>query len=192
MNKLLLRKDILKKRESLTLEERDNYSKSIAKLLYSTLEYKEAKNIFIYMSFNSEVDTIQIIEQSFKLGKKIFIPYILKDKEIMHAIEIEAFNNLKRNCYGILEPVFDKSKINDDNIDLVIVPGIVFDKKGNRIGYGGGYYDRFLLKNKNLHIIGLSFEIQIVENILNKKHDIPMNKIITEKRIIETSKLKIK
>lgn len=192
MNKLLLRKEILKKRESLTLEERDNYSKSIAKLLYSTLEYKEAKNIFIYMSFNSEVDTIQIIEQSFKLGKKIFIPYILKDKEIMHAIEIEAFNNLKRNCYGILEPVFDKSKINDDNIDLVIVPGIVFDKKGNRIGYGGGYYDRFLLKNKNLHIIGLSFEIQIVENILNKKHDIPMNKIITEKRIIETSKLKIK
>lgn len=191
MNKLLLRKKFLSMRDSLTLKERNKYSKNIAELLYSSLEFKKAKNIFIYLSFNSEVDTVQIIEHSFKLKKRIYVPVILKNRE-MYTIEIKTLDNLKLNNYGILEPILNDDIINfklnyktNDNIDLVIVPGIVFDKKGYRIGYGGGYYDKFFSNNKNLYRIGLSFEIQLIEKIPYEKHDIYMNKIITEKRILK-------
>ena len=99
---------------------------------------------------------------------------------------MERWDDLKISSYGILEPKKDKIKnISSDKIDLIIVPGVAFDLKGNRMGHGKGYYDRFLNLVKSTSI-GLAFEFQIIENIPVESHDKPIDMIITEKRIIKS------
>ena len=147
--------------------------------------FKKAKSIFIYLSFGSEIDTRPMNRHSFqKWGREVYIPKVYKSNKDMKAIRLNSYDNLEENSMGILEPKDDSSFIAKENIDLIIVPGAVFDIHGNRIGYGGGYYDRFLadIKDKRNKVV-LAYDLQVVDFIEVEEHDIKMDYIITNSRI---------
>jgi 5-formyltetrahydrofolate cyclo-ligase len=160
-------------------------SKAIWELLSSLQEFNRAGTIAFYVSIarEGEVDTIPMIEESLALGKRICVPKVVESFGL-RFFEIRSMKDLNRGSFGILEPA-GVSKILPQAIDLVIVPGIAFDKSGNRLGFGKGYYDKFLSKLKGEKpIIALAFDFQIIDGIPSSKNDVRVHKIITETRII--------
>jgi len=185
--KQTLKSEIFEKRKALSKEEIKEKSSKIKENLYSLEEFKKAKNILFYVSFNDEVDTQEIIKELLaNKEKNIIVPYVVKNNPILQLSEIKNFNELEPKTWGILEPKDEFiRKFDIENVDLVIIPGIVFDQNGHRIGYGYGYYDRFLKKlDKNVVKIGFGFEFQIVDKIPEEKHDVPVDIMVTEKRVI--------
>ena len=179
-----LRNIILNKRNSIDNNTKEEMDREIFNRLINLDLYKEGKNIFIYLSFGSEIDTNPIIDRALEDGKEVYIPKVYKSNKEMKAIRLNSFEDLEENSMGILEPKDDSNFIDKENIDLIIVPGAVFDLEGNRIGYGGGYYDRFLsnIKDKR-NKVALAYDLQIVENIEAEEHDIKVDYIITNSRI---------
>ena len=188
--KQTLKSEILEKRNSLSKEEIKIKSNKIKENFCSLPEFKEAKNIMFYVSFNNEADTIETIKELLKNKKKneknIIVPYVEKNNPILQLSELKNFSDLEPKTFGILEPKKDKIKKFDANkLDLVIVPGIVFDKQGHRIGYGYGYYDKFLRKlKKGVKKIGFAYEFQLIGKIPQERHDVPLDIVITDKRVI--------
>lgn len=184
MNKEIIRKEFKAIRNN--IENKRAKSKLITEKLLNLSEVKVAKLIGIYMSFSSEVDTKDLIEQLLMLGKNIVIPRIYNNIE-MEFYKVNSINDLKnKNILGILEPENNKeNKASKDDIDLMIIPGICFDLEKNRVGFGKGYYDRYL-KNLNIKKIGICFDEQLLtgDTIATNKYDIKMDKIVTNKRII--------
>jgi 5-formyltetrahydrofolate cyclo-ligase len=182
-----LKDNIFRKRNSLTKTEAEQKSIRIKENLLSLDEFKRSENIMFYISFNNEVDTQNFIKELLRnKGKNIIVPFVVKGESILQLSEIKNFDDLEPKTFGILEPKENKIlKFNPDNLDLIIVPGIAFDRNGNRIGYGHGYYDRFF-KNlkKNVKKIGLAYDFQLVDKIIPHEFDIPMDLIITESRVI--------
>ena len=184
MSKEIIRKEFKAIRNN--IENKRAKSKLITEKLLNLSEVKVAKLIGIYMSFSSEVDTKDLIEQLLMLGKNIVIPRIYNNIE-MEFYKVNSINDLKnKNILGILEPENNKeNKASKDDIDLMIIPGICFDLEKNRVGLGKGYYDRYL-KNSNIKKIGICFDEQLLtgDTIDTNKYDIKMDKIVTNKRII--------
>lgn len=176
----ILRRELIRKRDS--IENREEKSHSIYLNLRTLKVWENAKFIHTYVAFRSEVNTRFIIYHALIENKRVFCPII--DKENLLVGEIESFNDLVLGTYGILQPQnpidFDLEKI-----DIIIVPGIAFDIKGFRIGYGKGYYDKFLKKIKKPIKIGLTFDELIIEFIPISDEDVPVDIIISEKRIIQ-------
>jgi 5-formyltetrahydrofolate cyclo-ligase len=177
-----LKQEIIAKREGLTKEEVIEKSSKIKESLYALKEFKEAKNIMIYVSFNNEVDTINIIKELLeKKEKNIIVPYVVKNNPILQLSELKDFDELEPRILGILEPKENFIReFSPKNLDLVIVPGVVFDKNGHRIGYGYGYYDRFLKIIGKSKKIGLAYQSQLVDKIPEEEHDIPMDIVVSE------------
>lgn len=136
---------------------------------------KESNTIFIYVSKEDEVDTFRIIKHFLK-RKKVCVPKVIGNEIIFFYIE--SFKDLEKGNFDVLEPTTN-NKINNFSSSCIIVPGICFDKRGYRIGYGKGFYDRFLSKH-NIYSIGLTYKECIVDNINNDKHDINVNIIISD------------
>ena len=182
MDKDNLRNQYLKIRKN--VENKNDKSTIIANIVINLPEFKTSKIIATYKSLPQEVNTNEIIKQAIEEGKIIALPKVKQDK-----LEFYKYNpnkdNLIKSEFGVEEPeenvdnYIDKSKI-----DLIIVPGICFDKDKNRLGFGKGYYDRFL-QNINAEKIGICFEEQIMisKSIPTEEHDIKMNKIISDKKI---------
>ena len=171
MDKNILRKEILESRNYLELDNKSKYDKVIFEKLINSDIYKRSKKIFTYISFGSEVDTKKFINYAISDNKDIYVPKTDKVNKEMLAIKINSLNNMN----------VDKSKIGD-KFDLIIMPGVAFDKNGNRIGYGGGYYDKYISKiNDKCVKLALAYELQIVENIKSEIHDIKVDFIITNK-----------
>ena len=186
--KQTLKQEIFGKRKALSRKDVKENSNKIKKSLYSLQEFKQSKNILFYVSFNSEVSTIGIIKELLiKKEKNIIVPYVLKNNPILQLSELRNINNLAAKTFGILEPKENYIReFSYKNIEMVILPGIAFDTKGHRIGYGYGYYDRFLKKlNKNVIKIGFAFDFQLVEKIPEERHDVAVDIIITEKRVLK-------
>lgn len=175
-DKEIIRKEYLSKRNLLKAEVVSKNSEMIINKIFDSKGYKKAKNIFSYISFNNEVDTTKILNS----GKRIYVP-LIKDKDIL--ITKYDKENLVENKYGILEPSIIKP-IEISEIDLIIVPGIAFDINKNRLGFGGGFYDK-ILKNTKAIKIAPAHDFQILNSIPTEIHDIKMDIIITEKRIIK-------
>ncbi len=177
-----IRKKILKIRNSISTYELLERSNKIISKLELQKEFREANRILCYISFDNEVYTHGLIKKYCK-SKKIAVPYI--SKEDIHLSYIHGWDELKAGTYGILEPsVIERAE--EKEIELAIIPGIAFDRNGNRIGYGKGYFDR-LLKRMNAVKIALAFDFQIVDAIATEKHDVKMDKIITDKEVITFS-----
>lgn len=171
-SKILLRLKIQKE------ENRERKSKLIKKKLFGVSVFKKAKHIMFYIAFGKEVNTEEMMRKAKKLGKKVYVPVCKKDRITLRPCILEDNASLKKGPYGICEPVIKKS-IPPEKLDLVIVPGIAFDKKGNRLGRGRGCYDRFLAKiPKDTPTIGLAFDFQIVPSLPRQTHDVSVNKII--------------
>lgn len=137
-------------------------------------DYKEANTILIYVSLNEEVNTIKLIKYSLKIGKKIAVPKC--EGNNISFYYINSLNDLKEGTFKILEPKTDKKLTNFDK-SICIIPGVAFDKMNNRIGYGKGFYDRFL-KTYTGKKIGVTYKICICEKIDTNKDDIKMDLII--------------
>jgi len=180
-----LRKDLLKKRNNLSNLDVLKKSKKIEKRLFKMNEYKESQVILFYISYDNEVFTHEMIKNSMLEKKNIVVPLSDKKTRTLILSKLDKWEDLEIGTYSILEPKKECiQSISIDKIDIIIVPGVGFDKKGNRIGHGMGYIDK-LLEDSNYAIhIGLAFELQIVDFMPIEKHDISVNKIITEKRII--------
>ncbi len=177
-----IRTEILKKLENIDSESKNI---EIQNSLLSSQEINNSKTIMIYISKDFEVETKEIIEKLLSFNKTIAVP--VTNNEEIKIFRLDKLNNLKTGRFGILEPSPIKP-IKIKELDLIIVPGVAFDPSGNRIGRGKGYYDRFLFRvrelNKEAQIMSLAYQSQIVDTIPSQKHDIKVNKIITEEKTI--------
>lgn len=193
MNKHYLRKHIIKKRSMMTPDEVNYKSLNIIDRIMELNCYKNSKIVMCYMDIKNEVSLQEFIKKSLESKKRICIPRIEGDSHGRGKIEPyeikDMENDVEKGAYGIPEPEkFKCKKVKPDSIDIVIVPGIVFDMNGHRIGYGAGYYDIFLKSvNINCMKIAASYEMQLVEKIKNAWHDVPVDIIVTEKRVIKCS-----
>ena len=140
-----------------------------------------------FASFRSEVDTIPMIRRALASGKKVVLPRV-KGKELEFFEIKDADKDLSPGAWGIPEPV-ESREIDLAEIDLIITPGAAFDERGNRLGYGAGFYDK-ILPFYNGMTVALAFELQIVSKVPAEAHDVPVKKIVTEKRIITAAKSK--
>lgn len=184
MIKQLIREEVSRTREDQGEDLINNRSSSIMQKVFSLSDFVNANTIFFYISFRGEVKTLEIIEEALSIGKRVVVAKVDKENKGLILSEIESLTELEPGFLGILEPKEIK-EIKPEELDMVLVPGIAFDEKGNRVGYGKGYYDRFLRKIKNVPFIGLAYEVQMVNNIPSDKHDISVDKIITEERVIK-------
>lgn len=178
MKKEDIRKEIqLKLQNLLHREEKNNL---IFKELISNKDIEKAENIMCFVSFRNEVDTHKFIKHMLKNNKNIYIPIIDSKNKIMNISKLKSFDELEKGFYGILEPKEEFIRITDlEVLDVVITPGVVFSKNNYRIGYGGGYYDKFFANTKlKAKKIGLCFSEQIIESIPIDKYDIPVDYII--------------
>lgn len=176
-----IRKQVYALRKAMPKEEWEAKSKSIAKTLQQTSAYKSARSIYCYVDYNHEVGTRSLILDAWKAGKKVYVPKVL-GKE-MEFFEISAFSDLAAGCKGILEPKEDLEQIAKGKEGLMILPGVAFDKNCHRVGYGGGFYDRYLACHLNLKKIAIAFSCQIFEEIPWEEFDISPDMIITEEDI---------
>jgi 5-formyltetrahydrofolate cyclo-ligase len=180
LNKKELRQIIYKKRNELNDDIKSNWDSSILEKLLENKFYKNSKVIFTYVSFGGEVDTLKFIERALTDGKTICVPKVISKKEGMEAYKINSLNDLEKGFYGILEPKGNAELIDPSEIDMIIMPGVAFDKTNGRIGYGGGFYDRFLRRvSPDTGKIALSYAFQIFDSIPTEEFDEKVDFIIT-------------
>jgi len=188
-DKKILRKEILTKRNNIDVVEKEEMDKKILNKFYESKYYRESKNIFIYISYDSEINTKEIINKSLIDKKKIYVPRTEFKTRLMDAVEITSLENLIESEYGILEPSIYEPYIEPNELDLIVVPGVGFDRNGGRMGYGAGFYDRYfkkISKDKMQKIVklALAYDFQILEDVPMNEQDVPVNYIITEKEFI--------
>lgn len=185
--KKVLRQQAISKRDIINITDREVKNNLIKKRLFNMPEFKKARIVFFYASFGTEVETLTSIEASLRSGKRVALPVVDRDQKGLRVYEIKAMVDLDSGFMGIPEPkVLEGRAIELKDIDLIIIPGVGFDTAGNRLGYGVGYYDRLLSELKeSVPIIALCFEEQILSEIPSEDHDIKVDKIITEKRVID-------
>ena len=189
ITKEILREEIKSKRKEMTREEIEEKSKLIKEKLFSLPEFQSAHTVAFYVAYkeSNEVETIEMIQESLKMNKRVLVPITdLLENKIVFS-EITSIDDLASGAFGILEPIPELRKILPyESIRLITVPGIVFDLHGHRIGHGLGFYDKFLSQlTKYVTKIGLAFELQTVEKLPNEDYDKKLDKIITEDRIID-------
>lgn len=183
MDKKELRKLFRKKRSE--IDEKIQKDSQIARRIFELTEIKNADTVLIYVSYDSEIDTHSIIEKLLECGKKVAVPKCLKDG-IMNFIYIKSFDDLTAGAFGIPEPVGISEAVITKNT-VCIVPALSFSADGTRLGYGGGYYDRFLEKYNNIYTVGVCYEELVSENLPSEKHDIKINKFVTQERTVHCS-----
>lgn len=181
--KNFLRKKILNLLRNQKEEDRFKKSRRILKKLFAIRKVQQARTILFYASFDGEVETFEMIKQAQRLGKKIALPVVMKDqKKIVPALIENPQEDLQIGHYGIKEPTGVCMRFVElEQIDLILVPGIAFDKKNNRLGRGHGYYDRFLSAvPASIPAFGLAFDFQVVECLPRpEEHDVKVSRVIT-------------
>lgn len=171
MDKKFLRKQYLEIRKNCKPNIKNIHNK-----LFSLSEFINAETVFTYVSFGNEISTYEIIEKCFKLNKKVAVPKCVNNNLVFYYIS--SFSDLKEGTYNILEPI-TKIQANDFENSICITPGIVFDKKGYRIGYGKGYYDRFFKKYTGIKI-GLCCKECFIDDVFHDEFDIPVNYVLCD------------
>lgn len=181
-----IRKKILNIRNNMTNEQVLEKSSIIMNKLIASEEYKKSKTVFIYMDFKNEVTTSKLIKSMIEEGKRVVIPYTDTINTVIIPVELQDIeNDLKISPFGYMEPKKEKIiPVDPKEFDLIIVPGVVFDKRLNRIGFGKGYYDRILInKRHDVKAVAVAFELQVLDEIPFEEHDVKMDMIITEENI---------
>lgn len=181
-----LRKSIEKKRNTLSTSEVLEKSSRIKKRIFEMDLFRDAQTILFYVSYGNEVYTHDMIKESISLGKTVVVPKSVTKNNALILSRLTDWDNLEVGAYNILELKQESiEQVDVESVDLIIVPGVVFDESGNRIGHGKGYYDRLLNDSQNIPNIGLAFELQMIDNIESEKHDEKIDVIITEDRIMK-------
>ena len=178
-----LRRLLLEKRDNTSFDLMNIASKQILKRLKKIRPFKDAQKIGAYYPIGSEIPTQDIIQEVLSSGKEMYLPRVAGSE--MEFRRIDDFSSLERGSFDIMEPRQDCPV--DNSLDVILVPTVGISPKGVRLGYGHGYYDRFLTKNKTV-TIALTLEKQIIRNIPKSEHDVLIDWIVTEDRILESSK----
>jgi len=183
MEKGIIRKRLIAQRNTISAEDRQRKSQLIRDQLTQIPDFSTALTIMTYVSFASEVVTREIITHSLNEKKRVIVPVVDLGSHRLLLSEIGHHDELVPSTYGIMEPQQLRT-VQLEQIELFILPGVAFDEKGVRLGYGGGYFDR-LLGDKKQHqkLIGLAFELQMQKELPYSPHDIFMNMVITEEKV---------
>jgi 5-formyltetrahydrofolate cyclo-ligase len=185
--KKIFRRAALRARDALSEQQRRQKSSLIMERMYRLPLVKDACSWFVYVSFSSEVETHSLLSTLLADGKHVSVPCVDRSSHMMSASRLTSIeHDLAPGGFGILEPAVGCLRpVESSTIDVVIVPGSAFSVDGFRLGYGGGYYDRFL-KNCPAVTIGLAFDMQVVGRVPHdQQHDVPLDYIVTEKRLID-------
>ena len=173
------RREMQERRGRMTPEQVQAYSRAIAAKLMTLEPVREAAAIMGFAAFGNEVDLVPWLERLQAAGRTVLLPRV-ENRDTLVAVELGRWENMRRGSFGIREPLGQPFPPAD--IDVVIVPGLVFDGKGYRLGYGKGYYDRFLkLLAPRTFICGVCYDFQVVETVLPHEADVPMHWIVTER-----------
>jgi 5-formyltetrahydrofolate cyclo-ligase len=187
MAKDALRKQIYALRDRLTAAEIARKSKAVAGQLEKLPFYREAGTIMFFLSFRSEVDTLGMVRDNLERGSRVLVPKTLpEERSLVPSQLLDLEGDLAPGYYDIPEPRQEALRpVAPEEIDLLIVPGVAFDLQGNRLGYGGGYYDRFFERLRpGVPLVALTFELQLVSRVPVEEWDRSMDWIVTEKRAI--------
>jgi 5-formyltetrahydrofolate cyclo-ligase len=175
MDKTALRKEIREKKRAMTPEQIEKASYALAQQFFATDYYQEAKTLYGYLPYNQEVRTEPIILQALKDGKKVAVPKVYGDT--MRFICLENLEGIEKGYAGIPEPVAD-APVAEDETALVLMPGLAFDKEGHRIGYGGGFYDKFLSTEPNHPTVALCYGFQMLPKLETEEFDVPVDLVL--------------
>ncbi|MCR5773582.1 MAG: 5-formyltetrahydrofolate cyclo-ligase [Lachnospiraceae bacterium] len=184
-NREACRREILARRNSLTEPFIEKASETIGERLRNEPVWKEAASVCLYYGCRGEVRTEGLIRSAFDEGKKVFLPRVISDTQMVF-IEVLSGEKQAEGAYGIPEPVYDETRLMRETPGLIVVPCVAVDRKGNRLGHGKGYYDRFLEGMGKVPSVCLAFSCQITEGFMTKDTDIRIGNIITEEEIIRT------
>lgn len=180
MDKKEIRRLVRTEKEKLTTDEILHYSKAVSEIFLNSKHYKNATVLYPYLAYNQEILTTFIIEQAWKDRKTVCVPKVLADG-IMEFYEIKSFDEVSPGTCGIPEPAGSAPPANFPEV-LILMPGIAFDRTGNRIGYGGGFYDRYIARYEaaGTHFtkISLAYPFQIFPEIPTEKFDKKIDEII--------------
>lgn len=187
-----IRKDLLLKRDSLAPHEWSGASSKIQRTILESKLYAECDKLFIYSDYHGEVGTIVIIEDALMKGKEVYLPKCLENftEARMEFYRVRSTYELVPGYKGIMEPMenndnkFIYDPLSKENL-LMFVPGVVYDKNFNRMGYGKGYYDNYLKDKPTMFKIGIAFSLQLIDEIPISENDIKMDFIVTENTLIE-------
>ncbi len=177
-----IRQILRQRKDSMTHEERLEKSRRICCHLLEQI--KDGETVMVYTSKEKEVNTANLITALLGRGNPIVVPIIVKEDISLRLSYLKDLSVLVPSTFGVPEPIGSEILATGDNVDTIILPMHGFDRTGRRIGYGAGYYDRFLAKNKKLRKIGIAFSCQEYENLPVDENDIPMDCILTEEGIV--------
>ena len=175
MDKTAIRQLIREKKRAMTHTEIEKASLRLGEQFFACPQYVQAKTIYGYMPYNQEVRTIPILERAMADGKRIAVPKVYGDE--MRFIYMDDLSKVEKNHWGIPEPIAD-GPVADDPTALVLMPGLAFDPEGHRIGYGGGFYDKFLEAEPNHPTVALCYEFQVLPAIDTDEYDIPVDCVL--------------
>jgi 5-formyltetrahydrofolate cyclo-ligase len=182
-----IRREMRQLRDSLSMHDIDSKSSAIGARLWRLIEEGQFESIMFYISFGSEVRTQSCIVRAIDSGKTIVVPICTSDekRQLVPSRLLDLQSEVKVSKFGIPEPKPElRRPFPLDRIDLVVVPGLAFDERGYRIGYGARYYDHFLAECPQALFVGVAYEMQILEYISPAAWDVPVHKVITEDRVI--------
>lgn len=183
MAKHLLRKTMLSRRRNLPVEERADAGERIQQTFIASPEFRAAEVVALYSPIHGEVATGNVMAVALAAGKRVLFPVVCADN--LRFIRVAGNEELRPGAYGILEPCPNDGVVPVEEADLIVVPGVAFDLGGRRIGYGKGYYDRAVhhLEGHG-RLIAFCYDFQVVAEIVGEPHDVAVDKIITETRVI--------
>ena len=175
MNKTELRRMIREKKRAMTEAEITAKSAELTRLFTESDAYRQAATIYGYLPYNQEVRTVPLLEQALRDGKRVAVPKCYGDQ--MRFIFMDDLTQVEKGYAGIPEPIAD-DPIADDTTALVLMPGLAFDPQGHRIGYGGGFYDKFLEQEPNHPTVALFYDFQMLPHLETERYDIPVDLVI--------------
>ena len=175
MDKKELRRQIREKKRAMTPAQIEEASCRLGELFTGTEQYKAAKSVYGYLPYNQEVRTVPMLERALADGKRVAVPKVYGDE--MRFIWMTDLSQVEKGYSGIPEPVAD-DPVADDPHALVLMPGLAFDPQGHRIGYGGGFYDRFLAQEPEHPTVALCYEFQMLQSLETEEFDIPVDCVL--------------
>ena len=175
MDKKELRTMIRQRKRAMTEEEICQKSNRLRELFCASDAYRKAETIYGYLPYNQEVRTTEMLQQALNEGKKVAVPKVYGEE--MRFIYLEDLSQVAPGYSKIPEPIAD-GPVADDPTALVLMPGLAFDPQGHRIGYGGGFYDKFLSKEPNHPTLALCYEFQMLPELKTEEHDIPVDTVL--------------
>ena len=175
MDKKELRRSIREQKRAMTEEEIVSRSIKLGKLFAQCEAYRNAKTVYGYLPYNQEVRTVAMLEQAMRDGKRVAVPKCYGDE--MRFIYMDDLSKVEKGYANIPEPIAD-GPIADDPTALVLMPGLAFDPEGHRIGYGGGFYDKFLWAEPDHPTLALCYDFQLLPHLETEEHDIPVDYVL--------------